>query len=48
MNEDDMSYFVGIICGDGYVSSHNSLIEVKDEYFDFLLDSYIPVVKKNV
>ena len=46
MNEDVMAYFVGIICGDGYVSRNNSLIEVKDEYFDFLLDVYIPVVKK--
>lgn len=45
-NEELMAYFVGIICGDGYVVSKSSLIEIKDEYFDFLIDVYIPMIKR--
>lgn len=46
MNENKVAYLVGIICGDGYVSSQGSLIEVKAEHQMFLKNVYAPLVKK--
>lgn len=46
LNENDLAYFVGIICGDGYISVENSFIEVKDEFLGFLKDIYIPLIQR--
>ena len=46
MEKNDAAYFAGVICGDGYVSANGSRVEVKDEYKEFLLDVYTPLVIK--
>lgn len=46
MNGNGLAYFIGVICGDGYISSQTSLIEVKDEYPEFLQNIYSPIVEE--
>lgn len=41
-----MSYFAGIICGDGYVSSVSHIIEIKGVCVGFLEGVYIPLIKR--
>jgi len=46
MNKNDMSYFAGIICGDGYVSPVNYIIEIKSVCIEFLEKVYTPLIKR--
>ena len=46
MNQEDLAYFVGIICGDGYVSQKNFVIEIKDDRPDFLKNVYSPLIER--
>jgi intein/homing endonuclease len=44
-NTKELAYFLGVICGDGYVG-RNGIIEVKSDDFEFLNGTYAEVVNK--